>query len=260
MMMRYQWCILVLLSLLAASHARNVPVGYQIPLEGYIVGGSNAARGQFPYQVSLRNLASIHFCGGAIISDWWILTAAHCISDRTASSINAFIGSHLLSEAVSMGVSALVIHPQFNENTMINDIAVTRTREAIVYSNLIQPIALGSGYIGGSIIAIASGWGRTSENGPLPNTLQWVNLGTLTNDECKARLSPGNAELIFDSTVCTFTRTDEGICYGDAGGPLNSANAVVGIVSWGVRCAISYPDVYTRVSTHRAWILGIINQ
>ncbi|XP_055705678.1 chymotrypsin-2-like [Phlebotomus papatasi] len=255
MRMRYTGFLVLFFGLLATSVARNVPINKLNYKDEYIVGGSNASRGQFPYQVSLRTLSSIHFCGGAIVGDFWILTAAHCISGRSATSVNAFVGSHLLTDSIRYALDDLVLHPQFNDNTMLNDVGLAKTRDQIVYSALIQPISVGSGYIGGAVIAIASGWGRTSENGPTPNTLQWVNLGTLTNDECKARLPPANADLIFDSTICTFTRTDEGICYGDAGGPLNLANSVIGIVSWGVRCAMSYPDVYTRVSSHRSWIL-----
>ncbi|XP_059622765.1 chymotrypsin-2-like [Phlebotomus argentipes] len=255
--MRYSGVLVLLLALLASSVARNVPLTEQN--QGYIVGGSNAARGQFPYQVSLRNLVSIHFCGGAIIGTRWILTAAYCLSGRAVTSVNAFIGSHLLSDSLLCPLSTFIVHPLFNENNMLNDIGLIKTREAIIYSSLIQPIALGSGHIGGSVIGIASGWGMTSEHGPLPENLQWVNLGTLTNEDCKIRLPPANAVLVDDSMLCTFTRTDEGICYGDAGGPLNSANAVVGIVSWGVQCAISYPDVFTRISSHRAWILANIS-
>ncbi|XP_055693442.1 chymotrypsin-2-like [Lutzomyia longipalpis] len=255
MRMRYQWSFFVFTALLALTVARSVPEEYREPNTGYIVGGSNAARGQFPYQVSLRTLPGIHFCGGAIVGSRWILTAGLCLSRRTPTSVNAFVGSHLLSDSTRYLLSDLVVHPQFNENTMLNDVGLARTQEAIVYSALIQPIALGSSYIGGSVIAIATGWGRITENGPTPNNLQWVNLGTLTNDDCKNRLPPPHVGLIFDSTLCTFTRTDEGVCYGDTGGPLNSGNVVIGIVSWGVRCAISYPDVFTRVSSHRTWIM-----
>lgn len=116
---------------------------------------------------------------------------------------------------------------------MLNDVGLARTQDTIVYSTFIQPIALATGYIGDGVIAIATGWGRTSEDGPMPNNLQWVNLGTLTNEDCKIRLPTPQANLIFDSTLCTFTRTDEGVCYGDAGGPLNLGNTVIGIVSWG---------------------------
>lgn len=121
----------------------------------------------------------------------------------------------------------------------------------------IAPAALASAHTGGGISAIISGWGQTSHPGNLASDLQYLTVQTLTNTECRGRLSAGNAARVFDNTICTFTRAGQGTCMGDSGGPLVVANTLIGAVSWGVACAQGFPDIYARISSHRAWINSI---
>lgn len=82
---------------------------------GRIVGGRAAALGEFPYQVSLRTAANFHFCGGAIISDRWVITAAHCIINRAQTSVRVIVGSVLLnSGGVSHTSSRIIAHESYN--------------------------------------------------------------------------------------------------------------------------------------------------
>lgn len=83
----------------------------------------------------------------------------------------------------------------------------------------------------------------------------WKNTQTLTNQDCKSRHTAGNANSVHDSSICTFTRFGQGTCMGDSGGPLISGGQQIGIVSWGIPCGQGRPDVYTRVFSHRNWIL-----
>lgn len=110
------------------------------------------------------------------------------------------------------------------------------------------PIAAGE--VGGGFEAVLSGWGGTYAGSPLPNNLQYVNLRTLSNSECSQTWSG-----IFNSNICTFTKTGEGACNGDSGGPLVVQNILVGVVSWGSPCAVGYPDVFTRVPSFADWIV-----
>lgn len=75
-------------------------------------------------------------------------------------------------------------------------------------------IALAATATGGNVLAILTGWGTTSEPGSVPNHLQWIQLRTLTNAECRSAHSAANAALVFDHKICTFTRVGEGACRG----------------------------------------------
>jgi trypsin len=107
------------------------------------------------------------------------------------------------------------------------------------------------------VTVVASGWGQTSHPGSAAATLQWLNVQTLTNADCRSRFSAANAARVFDNTICTFTRAGQGMCMGDSGGPLAQGNTVIGAVSWGIACAVGSPDVFARISSHRAWISSV---
>lgn len=64
-----------------------------------------------------------------------------------------------------------------------------------------------------------------------------------------------------ETNICSYAVFGHGACHGDSGGPyfIKETNTVIGVVSWGISCARGYPDVYTRVSSYRSWILEYIN-
>lgn len=118
----------------------------------------------------------------------------------------------------------------------------------------VQPIRVGSEFIGGGVTSVVSGWGGTAvTGGPLPNNLQWLTKQTLTNADCRVRMG-ANAHFVVESKICTFTQAGQGICQGDSGGPLTAGGAVIGIVSWNIPCARGSPDGYDRVSYWYNWI------
>lgn len=111
------------------------------------------------------------------------------------------------------------------------EIFFVSSREIDVFYNL-------AALTGGGVNAIASGWGQTSHPGSAAANLQWVTLTTLTNADCRSRFSIANAARVFDNTICTFTRSGQGTCMGDSGGPLAVGNTVIGAVSWGKKIII----------------------
>lgn len=126
-----------------------------------------------------------------------------------------------------------------------------------ITNDQVSVIPLGSIFIGAGVNAVVSGWGQTSNPGSLANTLQWASLTTLSNADCRSRLAPSNAARVFESNICTFSRAGQGICNGDGGGPLVSNGQLIGAVSWGIPCAIGSPDVYSRISSYRAWMMSV---
>ncbi|XP_058829150.1 chymotrypsin-2-like [Topomyia yanbarensis] len=222
---------------------------------GRIVGGRQAGRGQFPFQGSLRNLKNSHFCGAAIIGDRWLLTAAHCTIGNLPYQLRVVVGSvDRTAGGVSYNLAQIIEHPDFNELTLDNDLALLKTVYPIEMSFFVQPVVLSGNVIPAGIIATASGWGQTFVGSGLATMLQFMEVRTLNNYECKLRHGLQNREKVHTTSLCTFSRSGQGTCMGDSGSPLVANSELVGIVSWGVPCAAGKPDVYTSVPAHRAWI------
>lgn len=133
--------------------------------EERIVGGSDAAVGQFPYQVSLRlHNGTYHFCGGSIIGIRFILTAAHCTQGGKLKTedIEVVVGAHnRASGGTHYTLDKIVVHPKYNSLAGTNDIMVLVTAKDIKYTELIQPIGLPTKNlpVKGGVPAFLSGWG-----------------------------------------------------------------------------------------------------
>lgn len=136
-------------------------------LEPRIVGGKDVKEGQIPYQVSLRlPAADLHFCGGAIISNRFILTAAHCMVDLESRPrfVVGVVGSVHTNQGVRIKIDKITSHKEWDRSKHINDISLLRTAEEIVFCDTIQPIALPTENLPleGNTRAVSSGWGKNS--------------------------------------------------------------------------------------------------
>lgn len=153
----------------------------------------------------------------------------------------------LTSGGTSYDISNIIDHEDYNPETIENDISIIKTASAIVGSNLVASIPIGSTNIGAGVAVTLSGWGRTPEG--YPNDLLYINLRTIDNNECAQNLEP-----VFSTSLCTLAPIGEGPCNGDSGGPLVANGVLVGITSWGGRCGEGYPDLFARVSSYIPWI------
>ncbi|KOC58589.1 Chymotrypsin-1, partial [Habropoda laboriosa] len=173
-----------------------------------IVGGKDAPVGKFPYQVSLRYNGN-HFCGGSILSQRDILTAAHCVEGlKNVKDITVHVGTtQLKSGGESYGVQKIVAHSGFSSTRLVNDVAVIRVDRDIKFSNLVKPISLAtSGTFEGSP-CVLTGWGTTRVGGNVPNNLQMIDLVIETQAKCKKA-----HWRVRDSHICTYTKVGEGAC------------------------------------------------
>lgn len=142
-----------------------------------IFGGQEAAVGQFPHQVSLRISSSggpdfKHFCGGSIITNRFILTAAHCYDSRYPAPqlYRVVVGAHQNNgnDGTVFNITQWILHEGFVMNftlpnpRVFNDIALIETATTIQFNQLIRPIELHRGFISRDGRAIASGWGKTN--------------------------------------------------------------------------------------------------
>lgn len=227
-----------------------------------IAGGDNANPGEIPYEVSLqfKNRKRKHFCGGSIILESWIVTAAHCVNNVHYSEIEVVAGEHnvVIDEDTEqrLMISDIFIHTNYNGSTHVNDIALLKLATNISYDTYSQPIALPKQGHLASGECIISGWGRLSFLGPRPDILQKVNVSIFSDAYCKSIY--GNQ--FYDCMICAGLKSG-GVdaCSGDSGSPLVCSDEentyLAGIVSWGYGCGFpSTPGLYVKVSYYTDWI------
>lgn len=134
-----------------------------------ILGGVDAEENKYKFQVSLQDIGgkSKHFCGGSIISDSWILSAAHCFdnnerTNRDIKRIQIVAGITYLSDVGDKYfIKSCKMHENWNKKTIANDIALLETTKKIQFSSAVQPIALASVNPPDKINATLIGWGFT---------------------------------------------------------------------------------------------------
>ncbi|XP_076627562.1 chymotrypsin-1-like [Colletes latitarsis] len=213
-----------------------------------LVGGHDAQPGQFPYTVSIRYQDS-HICGGSIISDHHVLTAAHCVKDliNYINDVSVVTGTIYLDRGGEFHrVANMFAHPQYNGYTSVdNDVGVVKLTLPIVFNAYQRLIPLPTADPPANNYAVVSAWGGTASppNDTLSNVQQYLYLWMISLDECKEYK---NLDVQTDA-ICTYDGVGIGLCPGDSGSPLVYNNQVVGVVSRGVPCARGEPDVFTDV-------------
>ncbi|KAJ2004080.1 hypothetical protein GGI04_001435 [Coemansia thaxteri] len=201
------------------------------------MGGSTANKSDYPFVIYMHNSGDNTICGGSIISDTWILTAAHCIKSSSANQITVFIGQadYSLDPSKGTNVAEIHSHPQFNEQTMENDISLLKLGSPITSKNA-GTISIDTSNVGDGVKVTALGWGYTSGTGTTPSQqLKQGDLTTLSQAQCSQKDTKftGNN----GARICVAADTGADTCPGDSGGPLirkvNNSNVLVGITSFG---------------------------
>merc|ERR1719276_55588 len=237
--------------------------------KGRIVGGEEAADGEFPWQVSLRQIGAIgatHFCGGSIIDENWIMTAAHCCAGQTPAFMHVVAGGIKLNaaegEEEKRDLEMIIGHPDYDSRELTNDICLLKLKEPLEWTEFVQPAALPEplAEVDGGVMATVTGWGTTSEGGlALPNILHKVTVPVVTDEDCDNSYSAAGAPPITPSMICAgLPEGGKDSCQGDSGGPFIHAEdkTLIGVVSWGYGCArAGYPGVYTQVSYFIDWVM-----
>jgi transmembrane serine protease 2 len=238
-----------------------------------IIGGQNAGPTQFPWQVRLEYPSGGLLCGGSILSNRLIVTAAHCFchggGHLAVTSVTVLIGAiNYVNPPVGssvqrfvVGPSNIICHKRYNAITKENDIALICLDRSIVFNAMVRPISLpipGKLYAGSA--GIVSGWGRTvaGDANSQSAVLQFTTLDITTNVFCQptflAIIGP-----LQPSMVCAIDSASSA-CKGDSGGPLAVMESdgtfhLVGVTSFGITgCPTGVPGVYTRVSSFIPWI------
>lgn len=187
-----------------------------------IVGGTSATAGQFPYQVSLRNVDFGHLCGGFIVSRNLVITAGACTDPRSPSIDAVVAGSLKRTENVpwqqTSTVNCTVVHPEYNGNTMDDDLSLLFLNEPFEFNDNISSIPLPSvGVETYPKTVILTGWGNVQYGEPMFEDLQYVELDTYSDANCEAILG----QYVRPEILCVGGgESGSGGCQGDAGSPL----------------------------------------
>ncbi|XP_041863730.1 enteropeptidase [Melanotaenia boesemani] len=234
--------------------------------ESRVVGGTNAAKGAWPWIVSLH-WRGRHVCGASLIGPDWLLTAAHCVFGKNVhlEFWSAVLGLHAQSdknseEVQTRQVDRIIMNREYNRRTKQADIAMVHLQQPINFTQWVQPVCLpaeGQSFPAGSECLI-TGWGREAEDGSLPDVLQEAVVPLVDPDECQ-RLLP---EYTFTSSMLCAGYPEGGVdsCQGDSGGPLMTMDedgswTLIGVTSFGVGCGRPHrPGAYARVSKFISWI------
>lgn len=212
-------------------------------------------------------------CGGSLISEFFVLTAAHCMAHgipdlvRIASidlnnSSNDINRRDQLAQSERLVVE-VIVHPDFRQSRAYNDIALIRLAEPIRLSERLRPACLWQWPGDTSEDVLATGFGLTEFGGSPSSVLLKVQLEVVPLAACAAYYT--NARKVREGLaahqLCAGDAQPNGkrdTCQGDSGGPLqllrNRQHHVFGVTSFGVGCASAVPAVYTRVHSFLEWI------
>ncbi|XP_058818790.1 serine protease snake-like [Topomyia yanbarensis] len=245
-----------------------------------IVGGEEAKEGEFPHQALLGwpmvdQPEKFSFrCGGSLISNRFVLTAAHC--SRYGRPDIVRLGENDLREEfdnqVDIDIEYFKRHPEYRFATSYHDIALIKLKQEVIFSQFILPACLWNSFELNVTSVIATGFGNT-EFGDVEehksDTLRKVQLDLLDRDECSNQfIGLRNFDRgIADEQLCIGSkRGGKDTCQGDSGGPVQVITEpkgciyyVLGVTSAGSSCGTGRsPAVYTRVSSYIDWIESIV--
>ncbi|XP_061559512.1 LOW QUALITY PROTEIN: coagulation factor IXb [Phycodurus eques] len=239
-----------------------------------IVGGYEAEAGEVPWQAALISHSAGKekpepFCGGSLLSDIWVLTAAHCVVEARTAGVSFFVrlGEHDVQADEGSErdheVAEELVHKsyEFRKSRFNHDVALLKLAVPAEMSPRRRPVCLGPKAFTESLLEEAatsavSGWGRVRDGGLLSGKLRKLDVPFVKRTTCKASSEQRITAFMF---CAGFRNRKEDSCQGDSGGPHVTLHRdtwfLTGIISWGEGCARPGKyGVYTRISRYYAWI------
>ncbi|CAD7685908.1 unnamed protein product [Nyctereutes procyonoides] len=257
-----------------ALRLRPVPLVPLVPLvllgaalcaaqpRGRILGGREAASHARPYMASVQ-VDGKHVCGGFLVSERWVLSAAHCLEDVADGKVRVLLGAHSLSQPEPSkrwyDVQRAVPHPDSRRDTIEHDLLLLQLSEDAELGPAVQPLRWqreDRDVAAGTLCDVA-GWGVVSHTGRRPDRLQHLLLPVLDRATCNLRTYHDGT--ITERMMCAESNRRDS-CKGDSGGPLVCGGVAEAVVTSGSRVCGNRkkPGIYTRVASYAAWIDGVL--
>jgi trypsin len=226
------------------------PASADTGVSPFIVGGSRVSTSTYPWVVYLATSSGGQFCGGTLVKANKVVTAAHCVSGRSASSTRVVHGrDDKQSTAGTVAtVSSIWVHPSYRSASSGSDVAVLTLGTSI--SSTYLPLATPSdtALYAANTSARIYGWGTTSSGGSASRYLLGATVPVTSDSTCSTAYSNYSSTAM----VCAgYPQGGTDTCQGDSGGPLVAGGKLIGATSFGRGCALAgYPGVYSRIATY----------
>ncbi|XP_028329129.1 vitamin K-dependent protein C [Gouania willdenowi] len=248
---------------------------YTKPMDGLIpwmVGGEVGKKGESPWQVLLLNARGRFHCGGVLIHESWVLTAAHCLENNLRFRVRMGDYERLRDEGteVTLKVDKTFPHPNFQSQTVENDIALLHLETPAPFSDYIVPVCLPGREMAERVlhlngtVTVVTGWGKEDmDSAQFSSALNVIKVPLVSHNVCAHQMQPFN---ISTNVLCAGVlgqRMDA--CEGDSGGPMVTLYRdtwfLVGLVSWGDGCGKEDKlGIYTKVSNYNDWISKVVEE
>ncbi|XP_063096623.1 transmembrane protease serine 11A [Cavia porcellus] len=226
-----------------------------------IMSGELAPKGAWPWQASLQH-DGIHQCGATLISNTWLVTAAHCFKrGANPRQWTVSFGTTIKPPLMKRNVRRIVVHERYRSPSKEYDIAVVQLSSKVTFTDDVRRICLPgtSASLPPDSTVYITGFGSLHYGGEYQNSLREARVKTISNAVCKQPFVYGN-DIKFGMFCAGYLEGIYDACRGDSGGPLvvrdnTDTWYLIGIVSWGDNCGQkNKPGVYTDVTYYRRWI------
>ncbi|XP_039443000.1 CLIP domain-containing serine protease B9-like isoform X2 [Culex pipiens pallens] len=252
-----------------------------------IYGGEDADIDEFPWLAMLEyeNFRGERkfSCGGSLVNNRYVVTAAHCVVGEVEKKEGTLISVRLgeydttteidcieqdgekicADPPVDVALEEKIPHPEYDELSKVNDVALLRMARDVLYTDFIQPICLPLPDFRSSVagdVNFVTGFGRTLKGSRSP-IKQKLGIKVYDQDRCRAKFATKKAD-ITSKQMCAGGDFAKDSCHGDSGGPLMKLQKVwtlEGVVSFGNRCGLEdWPGVYSRVLAYMDWIRATV--